>query len=104
MLSVLIIAGSDSSAGAGIQADLKTCAALDVYAMTAITALTAQNTMGVTAIHEVPADFVAAQIATGVTDIPPDAVKTGMLAAPAGNAVVGAELTVTAHPHVVPAG
>ncbi len=101
MLSVLIIAGSDSSAGAGIQADLKTCAALDVYAMTAITALTAQNTMGVTAIHEVPADFVAAQIDTVVTDIRPDAVKTGMLANAAIIDVVAAKITEHALPHVV---
>ncbi|MGH2399915.1 MAG: bifunctional hydroxymethylpyrimidine kinase/phosphomethylpyrimidine kinase, partial [bacterium] len=80
MRSVLIIAGSDSSAGAGIQADLKTCAALGVYGTTAITALTAQNTMGVTAIHEVPAEFVGEQIDAVVEDIRPDAVKTGMLA------------------------
>ena len=78
--SVLIIAGSDSSAGAGIQADLKTCAALGVYGTTAITALTAQNTLGVSAIHEAPAEFVAAQIDAVVADIRPDAVKTGMLA------------------------
>src|SRR5574341_265836 len=78
--SVLAIAGSDSSAGAGIQADLKTCAALGVYGTCAITAITAQNTIGVTAVHELTAHLVAAQIDAVVTDIRPDAVKTGMLA------------------------
>jgi len=78
--SVLAIAGSDSSAGAGIQADLKTCAALGVYGTCAITAITAQNTLAVNAIHELPAEVVAAQIDAVVTDIRPDAVKTGMLA------------------------
>jgi hydroxymethylpyrimidine kinase/phosphomethylpyrimidine kinase len=78
--SVLTIAGSDPSGGAGIQADLKTYAALDVYGMAALTALTAQNTTEVTGIHEVPADFVALQIDTVFADITPDAVKTGMLA------------------------
>jgi hydroxymethylpyrimidine/phosphomethylpyrimidine kinase len=101
MRSVLIIAGSDSSAGAGIQADLKTCAALGVYATTAITALTAQNTMGVTAIHEAPPDFVAAQIDAVVTDIRPDAVKTGMLANAAIIEVVAAKIKEHALPFVV---
>jgi hydroxymethylpyrimidine/phosphomethylpyrimidine kinase len=76
----LTIAGSDSSGGAGIQADLKTFHALGVYGMSAITALTAQSTMGVTGIVAVDAAFVAQQIDTTVRDIPPDAVKTGMLA------------------------
>ena len=76
----LTIAGSDSSGGAGIQADLKTFHALGVYGTSAITALTAQNTEGVTGIFPVDPAFVAEQIATTVTDIPPDAVKTGMLA------------------------
>ena len=80
MRSVLAIAGSDPSGGAGIQADLKTYAALGVYGMAAITALTAQNTVGVTGVHAVPPDFVALQIDTVVEDILPDAVKTGMLA------------------------
>lgn len=101
MLSVLIIAGSDSSAGAGIQADLKTCAALGVYGTTAITALTAQNTMGVSAIHEVPAEFVAAQIDAVVTDIRPDAVKTGMLANAAIIEVVAAKVKEHALPFLV---
>jgi hydroxymethylpyrimidine/phosphomethylpyrimidine kinase len=101
MRSVLIIAGSDSSAGAGIQADLKTCAALGVYATTAITALTAQNTMGVTAIHEAPPEFVAEQIDAVVTDIRPDAVKTGMLANAAIIEVVVAKIKEHALPFVV---
>ena len=76
----LTIAGSDSSGGAGIQADLKTFHALGVYGMSAITALTAQSTRGVTGIRAVDPAFVAEQIDTTVADIPPDAVKTGMLA------------------------
>jgi hydroxymethylpyrimidine/phosphomethylpyrimidine kinase len=80
MRSVLTIAGSDPSGGAGIQADLKTYAALGVYGMAAITALTAQNTVGVTGVYAVPPDFIALQIDTVVSDIPPDATKTGMLA------------------------
>jgi hydroxymethylpyrimidine/phosphomethylpyrimidine kinase len=72
------IAGSDSSGGAGIQADLKTFAALGVYGACAITALTAQNTRGVTAIHDVPADFIAAQIDAVFSDLDVAAVKIGM--------------------------
>ena len=78
--SVLSIAGSDSSGGAGIQADIKTALANGVYAMTAVTALTAQNTMGVTGIHEVPPEFLAAEIDAVFADIRPDAVKIGMVA------------------------
>ncbi len=81
--SVLSIAGSDPSGGAGIQADLKTFAALGVYGMAAITALTAQNTVAVTGVHEVPPEFVAAQIDAVFADIVPDAVKTGMLSSAA---------------------
>lgn len=77
---VLIIAGSDSGGGAGIQADLKTVSALGAFGMTAITALTAQNTTGVYDVIEMPPDFVALQIEVCVTDIGCDAVKTGMLA------------------------
>ena len=76
---VLTIAGSDSGGGAGIQADLKTFAALGCYGMSAITALTAQNTQGVRGIHPVPPDFAAAQIAAVFEDIGTDAVKIGML-------------------------
>lgn len=76
---VLIIAGSDSGGGAGIQADVKAVTALKGFAMTAITALTAQNTMGVHAIHEVPEDFITRQIEVVLDDIGADAIKLGML-------------------------
>lgn len=76
------IAGSDSSGGAGVQADLKTFAALRVYGASAITALTAQNTLGVQAIHNVPPDFIAAQIDSIFTDLTVQAVKIGMLSLP----------------------
>lgn len=76
----LTVAGSDSGGGAGIQADLKTFTAYRTFGMSAVTALTAQNTIGVQGIHPVPADFVAAQIDSVAEDIGVDAVKTGMLA------------------------
>ncbi len=76
---VLTIAGSDSGGGAGIQADLKTFAAMGCYGTSAITALTAQNTLGVTGIHPVPPTFAAAQITAVLGDIGTDAVKIGML-------------------------
>lgn len=79
---VLSIAGSDSGGGAGIQADLKTCSALGCYGMTAITAITVQNTLGVTGIHGIPLDTVRGQIDAVVGDIGVDAVKIGMLATP----------------------
>ena len=79
---VLTIAGSDSGGGAGIQADLKTFAALGCYGMTAITALTAQNTKGVQGIHGIPAEFLKAQIQSVMDDIGVDAIKIGMLHAP----------------------
>jgi hydroxymethylpyrimidine/phosphomethylpyrimidine kinase len=86
----LTIAGSDSGGGAGIQADLKTFAALGVFGMSAITALTAQNTVGVTGIVEVAPEFVRQQIDAVVTDIGVDAAKTGMLSsAPIIEAVAG---------------
>jgi len=81
MHTALTIAGSDSGGGAGIQADLKTFAAHGVYGTSALTAITAQNTVGVTAIQALAADLVAAQIEAIATDIGTDAVKTGMLAA-----------------------
>lgn len=89
---VLTIAGSDSGGGAGIQADLKTFAALGCYGMSAITALTAQNTQGVRAIHAPPADFLAAQIDAVMDDIGAHAVKIGMLHAPEIVRVVAAAI------------
>lgn len=76
---VLIVAGSDSGGGAGIQADIKTVTALNAYAMTAITALTAQNTKGLFGVHPVPASFIRQQMELCLADIGADAVKTGML-------------------------
>jgi len=80
MRRILTIAGSDSGGGAGIQADLKVITTLGGYGMSVLTALTAQNTTGVQAIHEVPASFVAKQIDSVLSDIGADAIKTGMLA------------------------
>jgi hydroxymethylpyrimidine/phosphomethylpyrimidine kinase len=79
----LTIAGSDSGGGAGIQADLKTFSALGVYGASVITALTAQNTVGVQAIHDVPVDFITAQLRSVFDDLPVNAVKIGMLSQPA---------------------
>lgn len=76
----LTIAGSDSSGGAGIQADLKTFAAHGVYGCSALTALTAQNTTGVQGVHAIPPDFVAAQLESVFSDLSVNALKTGMLA------------------------
>lgn len=88
---VLIIAGSDSGGGAGIQADIKTVTALGGYAMTAVTAVTVQNTLGVSGYHEIPPDAVAAQIFAVIEDIGADVIKTGMLASvPIIEAVGGA--------------
>src|SRR5215470_16999428 len=86
------IAGSDSSGGAGIQADLKTFSALGVYGATVITALTAQNTHGVTAIHDVPPQFVDAQMDAVFSDLKVNAVKIGMLSRPAVIETVAAGL------------
>lgn len=77
--SVLTIAGSDCSGGAGIQADIKSISALGAYAASAITSITVQNTCGVTGIHPVPADYVEGQIEAVMTDIVPQAVKIGMI-------------------------
>ena len=101
MPSVLTIAGSDSSAGAGIQADLKTFAALGVYGTCAITAITAQNTRGVTAVQETPPDIVAAQIDAVAADIRPNAVKTGMLASAPIIEVVAAKVREYGLPNLV---
>jgi hydroxymethylpyrimidine/phosphomethylpyrimidine kinase len=76
---ILIIAGSDSGGGAGIQADLKTVTMLGGFGMTAITAITAQNTLGVQAVHPIPTDMVLAQIGSCISDIGVDAVKIGMI-------------------------
>jgi hydroxymethylpyrimidine/phosphomethylpyrimidine kinase len=86
------IAGSDSGGGAGIQADLKTFSALGVYGASVITALTAQNTRGVTGIHDVPADFVTAQIDAVYSDLQVNATKIGMLSQPAAIEAVAAGL------------
>ena len=95
------IAGSDSGGGAGIQADLKTFSALGVYGATVITALTAQNTQGVSAIHDVPAHFVAAQIDAVFSDLNVNAVKIGMLSQPVVIGTVAAGLERWKQTHVV---
>jgi hydroxymethylpyrimidine/phosphomethylpyrimidine kinase len=97
----LTIAGSDSSGGAGIQADLKTFAALGVYGASVITALTAQNTLGVTGIHLVPADFVTAQIDAVFSDLDVEAVKIGMVAQLATVDAIVAGLTRWSPKHIV---
>ncbi|HEU4499140.1 MAG TPA: bifunctional hydroxymethylpyrimidine kinase/phosphomethylpyrimidine kinase, partial [Sphingomicrobium sp.] len=76
---ILIVAGSDSGGGAGIQADIKTVTMLGGHAMTAVTAVTAQNTQGVTAVHPIPTETVIAQIDAVIEDIGVDAVKIGMI-------------------------
>lgn len=98
---LLSIAGSDSGGGAGIQADLKTFAALGCFGMTAITALTAQNTCGVRAIHAVPPDMLADQIDAVVEDIGVDAVKIGMLHSPEIVQAVADAIDRHSLPHVV---
>jgi hydroxymethylpyrimidine/phosphomethylpyrimidine kinase len=98
---VLTIAGSDSGGGAGIQADLKTFAAHGVYGMSALTAVTAQNTLGVTAVGELPVDLVGAQIDAVFEDIGVDAVKIGMLSSGAIIGVVADRLSHWAGPPVV---
>lgn len=90
--TAMTIAGSDSGGGAGIQADLKTFAALGVYGTSVLTAITAQNTVGVTAIHEIPTPIIAAQIQAIMADIGADAVKTGMLSSSAIVRLVAEEL------------
>jgi len=97
----LTIAGSDSSGGAGIQADLKTFSALGVYGASVITALTAQNTLGVEAVHVVPADFVLKQIEVVARDLNIRAVKIGMLATSAVVEAVAEGLKAFAHIPVV---
>lgn len=101
MKTALSIAGSDSGGGAGIQADIKTMMANGVYAMTAITALTAQNTLGVSDIYEVTPDFLGAQLDAVFTDIYPDAVKIGMVSAPELILVIGKKLKQYGAKHIV---
>jgi hydroxymethylpyrimidine/phosphomethylpyrimidine kinase len=98
---VLTIAGSDSGGGAGIQADLKTCTALGVYGMSAITSITAQNTVAVTAIHDLPPDVVAKQIDAVAQDIGVDAAKTGMLSSAAIIEAVADAIERNAIPNLV---
>ncbi len=90
--AALSIAGSDSSAGAGLQADLKTFSALGVYGATVVTAVTAQNTLGVTAVHLVPGDIIAAQLDAVFSDLSVRAVKTGMLGSEEGIAATASGL------------
>jgi len=96
---VLVIAGSDSGGGAGIQADIKTITALGGYAATAITAVTVQNTLGVTGVHPIPLDIIAAQARAVLDDIGADAIKTGMLG---DAAVVETVAAAIDHAGVVP--
>jgi hydroxymethylpyrimidine/phosphomethylpyrimidine kinase len=98
---VLIIAGSDSGGGAGIQADIKTVTALGGYAATAITAITVQNTLGVQAVHPVAAEVVIAQARAVLDDIGADAIKTGMLGSPDVVAAVAALIAGAGLPAVV---
>src|SRR3977135_2499601 len=97
----LTIAGSDSSAGAGIQAELKTFAAFGVYGASVITALTAQNTTGVSGIHQVPADLVTAQLDVAFSDLDFKAVKIGMVAQLATIDAIVAALMRWSPKHVV---
>jgi len=101
MRRALTIAGSDSGGGAGIQADLKTFAALGVYGMSAITSVTAQNTLGVQGVFDLPPEFVGLQIDAVVTDIGVDAVKTGMLSHAGIIEVVADRVKAYALPHLV---
>lgn len=97
----LTIAGSDSAGGAGVQADLKTFAALRVFGASAITALTAQNTVGVRGVHAVPAEFVVAQVEAVLDDLTVRAVKTGMLATAEVVQAVGKLAAAERLPHLV---
>ena len=101
MKTALAIGGSDSGGGAGIQADLKTFAAHGVYGTSAMTAVTAQNTVGVLGIHPVPAEFVILQIEAVVSDLGCDALKTGMLASAAIVEAVAAAVEALELPNLV---
>ncbi len=99
--SALTVAGSDSGGGAGIQADLKTFLALGVHGMSAICALTAQNTKGVSGVHEVPPEFVKEQISQVATDFEIGAAKTGMLSGPAIVEAVAGSISEHSIPNLV---
>ena len=101
MKSVLTIAGSDSGGGAGIQADLKTITLLGAYGASVVTALTAQNTLGVQGIHNAPPEFVAQQLDSVLSDIRFDAAKTGMLSTAELIEVIAAKLQEHPLPHLV---
>lgn len=107
---VLIIAGSDSGGGAGIQADIKTVTALGGYAMTAVTAVTVQNTTGVSAIHDIPVDVIIGQIEAVLSDLGADCIKIGMLHTPeiieavAGVLSAVKEIPIVADPVMVAKG
>ena len=98
---ILIIAGSDSGGGAGIQADIKTVTLLGGHAMTAITAITAQNTLGVQGVHPVPTEMVLAQMESCISDIGVDAVKIGMIGSAQTAAAVAERLALLAHVPIV---
>jgi len=101
MRTALSIAGSDSSGGAGIQADIKTMSAHGIYAMSVITALTAQNTTGVTGIFDTPPEFLSAQLDAIFTDIFPDAVKIGMVSSSELISVIAQKLRLYGARHIV---
>ena len=101
MKTVLTIAGSDSSGGAGIQADIKAITMNGVYASSVITALTAQNTTGVYGIQETPTDFIAAQMNAVFSDIFPDAVKLGMIPSPGAMECIASKLRHYRPQHIV---
>ena len=97
----LTIAGSDSGGGAGIQADLKTFSALGCYGMSVVTAITAQNTVGVSGIHPIPVDMIVQQLDAVLTDIGTDAVKIGMLHSPQVIEAVAHSLAQYRAPNIV---
>ncbi len=101
MIYILDIAGSDSSGGAGIQADIKTVASLQTHCLIAVTAVTAQNSLGVNSVHKVPARHISRQIETILDDLIPDAVKIGMLYSAAAVKQVAGLLRKHRLPHVV---
>ena len=101
---VLVIAGSDSGGGAGIQADIKTVTMLGGHAMTAVTAITAQNTLGVRGVHPVPTEMVLAQIAAVIQDIGVDVVKIGMIGSAETAAAVADLLEGFVQPAPLPLG